>query len=389
MQRIYLDNSATTKVDPRVVEEMLPYFSDNYGNPSSLHTLGREAKDAIDSARGRIAACLNASPDEIVFTGSGTEANNFALKGVAFANRQKGNHIIVSRIEHDSILNPCRWLKDQRFEIEYLPVQKDGLVEVDELKKRIKKETVLVSIMHANNEVGTIEPVEAIGAACRERGVYFHTDACQSFGKIIFDPHRQQIDLATINAHKIYGPKGVGALFIRKGVKISSWQQGGGQEMGLRSATENIPAIMGFAKAVELCFLEFEKEDERLRRLRDKIIDHILEQMPSAYLNGSRERRLSNNVNIGFYGLEGEAITLQLKLDEMGIFVSTGSACSSNGSDHKASHVLSSLGLDPIQARGALRISLGRYNTEEEVDRFLEVLPKAIAGLKSIASVLV
>jgi cysteine desulfurase len=388
MKKIYLDNSASTAVDPRVIEEMLPYFSLAYGNASSLHAFGREAKMALEDSRAKLASFIKAKPQEIIFTSCGTESNNFALKGIAYANRAKGNHIIVSSIEHDCVLNACSWLKGEGFQISYLAVDKDGMVDIGALKKEIRDETVLVSVMHANNEIGTIESIDQIGKLCRERGIYFHSDACQSFGKIPISVDTQYIDLLTINAHKIYGPKGVGALFIKEGTKVIPWQHGGGHEMGMRSATENIPGIVGFAKAAELCIEELEVESERLLSLREKIINSVLEQIPFAYLNGHRTIRLPNNVNIGFYGLEGEAISLLLKLDEAGIAVSSGSACSSNEAQNKTSHVLSAIGLDPVRARGALRVSLGRYNTKEEVDYFIHKLSEVLLTLKPITSVL-
>lgn len=386
-KRIYFDNGASTRVDPRVLDEMLPYFTDLFGNPSSLHSYGVEAKDAITSARDSIASSIGAKPEELVFTSGGTESNNFATKGITYANREKGKHIIISAIEHDCVLNSCKWLGTQGFDITYLPVDKKGLVSVEKLDSAIRKDTILVSIMHGNNEIGTIEPIEEIGKLCREHGVYFHTDACQSFGKIPVDVKKQNLDMVTINAHKIYGPKGVGALFIRDGVKISAWQHGGGHEFGLRSSTENVPSIVGFAKATQLCYSEIDTESRRLTSLRDKIIERITEEISSAYLNGSRTARLPNNVNLGFQGFEGEAIKLLLKLDELGIAVSTGSACSSNQPLNEPSHVLLAIGLNPVEARGAFRITLGRFNTEEEVDYLIDSLPNALRSLKSISSI--
>ena len=385
-KRIYMDNSASTRVDSRIVEKMLPYFTDYFGNASSLHSYGREVKDVMEKARAKLASYIGANPEEIIFTSGGTESNNLAIKGVAFANRKKGKHIIVSRIEHDCILNSCRWLKGQGFEITYLPVDKYGFINLNQLEDQIRGDTILVSIMHANNEIGTIEPVGEIGNICRAHGVYFHTDACQSFTKVPIDVRNQNIDLASINSHKIYGPKGVGALFIREGVEIEPWQHGGGHERGLRSSTENIPGIAGFVKAAELCHEEFEPEIKRLKYLRDKIISNVLTAVNEAYLNGHGNLRLPNNVNFGFYGFEGEAIRLLLELDAMSIAVSTGSACSSNQAENKPSHVLTAIGLNPVQARGALRVTLGRYNTEEEVDYFLDTLPKAFKKLRSISS---
>ena len=374
-------------VDPRVVTEMLPYFSEIYGNASSLHSFGREAKEALNSSRTKLASYVNAKPEELIFTSGGTESNNFAIKGIAYANKEKGKHIIVSSIEHDCIINCCNWLQQQGFEITHLPVDKQGLVAVSRLESEIRKDTILVSIMHANNEIGTIEPIGEMGKVCREREIYFHTDACQSFGKIPIDAKQQNIDLMTINAHKIYGPKGVGALFIREGVNIAPWQHGGGHEFGLRSSTENIAGAVGFAKAAELCKNEMDDERVRLTHLRNKLIDEILQNIDSAYLNGHRDLRLPNNANFGFQGFEGEAIRILLELDELGIAVSTGSACSSNQADNTPSHVLIAIGLNPVEARGALRITLGRYNTEEEVDYFLSCLPKITNSLTSISSV--
>jgi cysteine desulfurase len=365
---------------------MLPYFTEQFGNPSSLHADGVAARDAVDRARARIASIIGARPDEIVFTSGGTESNNLAIKGIAYANVKKGKHLIVSAIEHDCVINSCKWLETQGFEVTYLPVNRTGLVGLSELEAAMRKDTVLVSIMHGNNEIGTVQPIEEMGKLCREREVYFHTDACQSFGKLRIDVQRQKLDLITINAHKIHGPKGVGALFVRGGTTISPWQHGGGHEFGIRSSTENVPGIVGFGKAAELCSSGLEEESARLCRLRDRIIDGVSEKVAYAYLNGHRTKRLPNNVNFGFSGFEGEAIKLMLQLDEADISVSTGSACSSNQGESRPSHVLTAIGLNPVEARGALRVTLGKYNTEEEVDIFLQALPKAMESLRSISS---
>lgn len=381
-ENIYLDNSATTKVDPEVFEAMVPYFMNDYGNPSSLHSPGQDASEAIERAREKIAHSLNARPEEIIFTSGGTESNNFALKSVAFTNRGKGRRIITSAIEHDCIMNSCEWLRHQGFAITYLPVDRYGLVDPGDVEQALTPDTIMVSIMHANNEIGTVEPIEAISALCREKGVYFHTDACQSFGKLPLDAGK--FDLVTINAHKIYGPKGVGALYVREGTRIEAWQHGGGHERGLRSSTENVPGIVGFAKAAEIARASREDEAVRLAGFRDRIIDKVMEQTDVAYLNGHRILRLPNNVNIGFNGYEGDAIKLLVELDSKGIAVSTGSACSSNTG--LPSHVLTAIGLNPLQARGALRISPGRFNTEDEIDYLLDVLPGAVGSLKSIST---
>lgn len=382
----YLDNSASTRVHPSVMEAMLPYFSGCFGNASSLHAVGRAAREAVDQARAKIAGVLGAAPQEIIFTSGGTESNNLAVKGVAFARKDRGRHIVISAIEHDCVLNSCRWLASQGFRVSVLPVDEFGLVDVGKLAGAIGPDTSLVSIMHANNEIGAIEPIDEIGALCRERGVCFHSDACQSFTRIPLDVRRQAVDLLTINAHKIHGPKGVGALYIRQGTPIVAWQHGGGHERGMRSSTENVPGIVGFAAAAELCTRDAAIEAARQTRLRERIIEHVLSEIDGSYLNGHRTRRLPNNVNFGFHGLEGDAIRLLLELDAAGIAVSTGSACSSSESENKASHVLRAIGRNPIEARGALRISLGRDNTEEEIEYFLEVLSQVVRNLRSISS---
>jgi cysteine desulfurase len=386
MERIYLDNAATTPIDPRVVEAMMPYLTRTFGNASSLHTYGTEAKYAIENCRVKIAWFLNASAEEIIFTSSGTESNNLALKGVAFANKKKGNHIIVSSIEHDCVLNACRWLETQGFYVTYLPVDNYGRIDIGTLVKYISPKTILVSVMHANNEIGTLQDIEAIGKVCRGHDVYFHTDACQSFGKVMIDVQKMNIDLLTLNSHKIYGPKGVGALYIRDGVKITPLLHGGGQEYGMRSSTENIAGIVGFSTAAEFCMKNLEAESMRLAQMRNKLINSILEHVENAYLNGHPTDRLPNNINIGIGGMEGETIRLLLLLDEEGIAVSAGSACSNNDKTASASHVLQAIGLNQFEARGSVRISLGRFNTEEEIDTFINVFTKSIAKLNPIFS---
>lgn len=382
--RIYLDNAATTCVDKRVLSSMLPFLADHYGNASSLHCFGTIVKEQIVKSKEQIAHLLNCEPEEIVFTSSGTEANNFALKGIAFANRSRGNHIIVSSIEHDCILNACKWLETQGFFVTYLPVDNSGLIDTEFLKRCINPKTILVSVMHVNNEIGTIQPISEIGMICKERNVLFHTDACQSFGKI--PVNMKYIDLLTINSHKIYGPKGIGALIIKKKSKITPLLHGGGQESGLRSSTENIAGIAGFAKAVELCFAEMNEEYKRISILQKKLKSYLSNNIEGVYFNGSIENRLPHNINFCISGLEGEAIRLLLLLDEQGIAVSSGSACSSNGGNH-ASHVLQAIGLNQFEARGSIRISLGRYNTEKEINVFLTSLTHSIKNLNSIFSI--
>jgi cysteine desulfurase len=382
--RIYLDNAATTCLDPRVLETMLPYYTEIYGNPSSLHYFGTRAKEVLEHSKKVIAGSIGAKAEEIIFTSGGTESNNFAIKGVAFANRHKGNHIIVSAIEHDCILNTCKWLESQGYYVTCLPVNQYGLVETEMLRNLITPRTILVSVMFGNNEIGTLQPVEEIGKICREYGIVFHSDACQSFGKVPVHVDKNNLDLLTVNSHKIYGPKGVGALYVRKGTQIAPLLHGGGQEEGLRSSTENIPGIAGFAKAIELCMAEMEHERERLTALRKRLSAFLFQEFESAYINGHPENRLPGHLSFSFHGLEGETIRLLLLLDEMGIAVSAGSACSSNDKTHNASHVLQAIGLNPFEARGAVRVSLGRFNTEKDVDELVLALKSTVMQLNSI-----
>ena len=380
-RNIYLDYAATTPVDQRVVKVMLPYFTTKFGNSASLHSFGQEAKVALEKSRAIIAKALGAKPSEIIFTGSATESNNLALKGIAFANRDRGKHIIISSIEHDCVLNSAKWLEKQGFKVEKLPVDKYGLVNPNDVKKLIRKDTILVSVMHANNEIGTIEPIAKIGEICRKRNIYFHTDAAQSFGKVPIDVNKMNIDLLTASSHKMYGPKGAACLFIREGAKIEPILHGGDYEFGLRPSTVNIPAIVGFAKAVEICQKEMGKEAGRLTKLRDKLIKGILEKIPAAYLNGYPKNRLPNNTNFWFKFVEGESIIMQL--DSYGIAASTASACSSLKLE--PSHVLLAAGLKPQQAHGSLRITLGRWTKEKDIECVLKVLPKVIKKLREIS----
>jgi cysteine desulfurase len=384
--KVYLDNAATTQADERVILSMLPYYSQEYGNASSLHSYGTRAKEILDKSRSEIASYLGALSDEIIFTSGGTEANNLALKGVAFANRSKGNHIIVSSIEHDCVLNCCKWLETQGFYVTYLPVDNSGTVDLPELRKVINKKTILVSVMHANNELGTLQPIEEIGEICRNNGVLFHSDACQSFGKVPVDVNVSGLDLITINSHKIYGPKGVGALYVRKGVNIVPLFHGGGQEHGLRSTTENIPGIVGFATAAKLSIEEMDKEKTRLLELRRTFIEYLNKNFENAYVNGFAANTLPGLVNFSFHGLEGETMRLLLLLDEKGIAVSAGSACSSNDKTHNASHVLQAIGLNQFEARGGIRVSFGRYSTMEDLEWFKESLAESVSSLTSIFS---
>jgi len=380
MRRIYMDYASTTPVDPRVFKAMEPYFNENFGNTMSIHSAGRSAKDTLERAREKVASLMRASPKELIFTGSATESDNFALKGIAFANRKKGKHIIISPIEHHAILDPAKWLKKQGFDLTILPVDKYGLVDPKEVENSIRKDTILVSIMHANNEIGTIEPIEEIGKICREKDVYFHTDATQSFGKIPINVNKMNIDLMTVNAHKVYGPQGVGALFIRKGVNIDPLLHGGGHESGLRSSTTNVPGVVGFGVLADLRKKEMDKEAKILTKLRDKLIEGIL-KIEDSHLNGHPTKRLPNNANFWFAFIEGESLVLHL--DMKGVEASTGSACSS--SSLEPSHVLTAIGLKHEQAHGSLRLTLGKENKEGDIDYVLEVLPDIVKNLRLIS----
>ena len=380
-RKVYLDYAATTPVDPGVLRAMSPYFNRNFANASSMHSFGQKAKNALEQSRNIIAEALNAKNEEIIFTSSATESANLALKGIAFANKNKGNHIIISSIEHDCVLNTALWLKKQGFEITQIPVDKYGLVDPKNIKKAIKKETIFVSVIWANNEIGTVQPIKEIGKICKEKNVLFHTDAAQAFGKIPIDVTKTNIDLLTASSHKIYGPKGAAFLFVRQGTNLDPILHGGGQEFGLRSSTENLPAIVGFAKATQIAIEGMEKENQRLLILRDKIVSQILKEVPDSYLNGHPEKRVPNITNLRFAFVEGESIMMEL--DSYGIAVSTGSACSSPKLE--PSHVLLALGLRPEEIHGSLRISLGRWTTEDEINYLLEILPKVIKKLRAIS----
>lgn len=384
MKRIYLDYAATTPTHPEVLKAMLPYFTDVFGNPSSIHSYGQEARAAVDEARAKVAKLIGARSEEIVFTSGGTEADNYALRGVAYAKRRKGNHIIISPIEHHAVSEACEFLTRRGFKVTHLPVDRHGLVDPGDVKNAITDKTILVSVMHASNEVGTIEPVAEIGRIAREAGVYLHTDAVQTVGHIPVDVDELSVDLLSISAHKLYGPKGVGALYVRKGTRLVSLIHGGAQEKGRRAGTENVPGIVGFGRAVELAVQEMGEEANRLRSLRDMLIKGLGERIEHIRLNGHPSNRLPNNVNVSVDFCEGESLLLNLDLE--GICVSTGSACSS--SSLEPSHALLALGLSPEQAHGSLRFSLGWENTEEDVERVLEVLPGIVARLRAISPLL-
>lgn len=379
MKTIYLDNAATTPIDPKVLKAMLPFFTEKYGNPSSIHTKGREAREAVDKARKIIAKSIGAKTEEIIFTSGGTESNNIALKSIAFSNKQRGNHIITSKIEHDCVLNTCKWLEKQGFKVTYLGVDQKGFVRPEELEKAITSQTILVSIIHGNNEIGTTQDLKTLGSICKKHNVYFHTDACQSYTKTELNVKKQPVDLITLNAHKIHGPKGVGALYMRKGTNLSAWQHGGGQENNLRSGTINTHGIAGFGEAVKQGMNK--KHIKHMTKLRNKLIKGVL-SIPETTLNGpTGDKRLCNNTNFLFKRIEGEAIGGYLDLK--GICSSTGSACSSKILE--PSHVLQAIGLSKAQANGSIRLSISRFTTEQEIEYVLKVLPGIVKKLRMIS----
>jgi cysteine desulfurase len=381
LKRIYLDYAATTPIHPEVVRAMLPYLSDAFGNPSSIHSFGQEARAAIEEARDKIAALIGARSEEVVFTCGGTEADNLAIKGIACANRNKGNHIITTAIEHHAVVESCKFLQRQGFEATYLPVDSYGLVDPRDVKKAITDKTILISVMHANNEIGTIEPIAEIGKIAQGKGIYFHTDAVQTVGHIPVDVNELGVDLLAMSAHKLYGPKGVGALYVRKGTKLIPLLHGGEQERGYRASTENVPAIVGFGEAVAIAHRELGEEAKHLVPLRNKLIEGLMGCIDHIHLNGHPTQRLPNNVNVSIEFVAGE--TMLLNLDLQGIAASTGSACSSGGME--PSHVLLALGLSPDLADDSLRFTLGRETTDEEIDRVLEILPQIVAKLRAMS----
>ena len=374
-----MDHSATTATDPAVTEAMLPYFSEKYGNPSSLYTIGRQARRAIEEARQHVADLIGAKKEEIIFTGSGTESDNLAIKGSAFRNRGKGDHIITSSIEHHAVLHTCKYLEKNGFKVTYLPVSKDGIVNPADVEKAITPQTILITIMHANNEIGTIQPIEEIGKIAKEKQITFHTDAVQTAGKIPVNVDALGVSMLSVSAHKIYGPKGVGALYLRKGTAIEPQLHGGGHERNIRSSTENVPGIVGFGKASELARERLPNESN-LTALRDSLIKGVLE-IEDSYLNGHPTKRLPNNANFRFSFIEGESMILNL--DMKGVAASTGSACSSTSLE--PSHVLMAIGLRPEEAHGSLRLTLGRENTQEDIDYVISVLPDIVNKLRMIS----
>ena len=384
MKRIYLDYAATTPTCPEAVEAMLPYFTESFGNASSIHSYGQEAKQALEEARSKVASLIGAGSEEVVFTSGGTEADNCAIKGVAYANQSRGNHIITSAIEHHAVIESAEFLEIQGFEVTCLPVDEYGLVDPEQVREAITGKTILITIMQANNEVGTIEPIAEIGKIAREAGVYFHTDAVQAVGRIPVDVNELGVDLLSSSAHKLYGPNGVGILYIRKGTKLVPFMHGGEQEGGWRAGTHNIPGIVGFGKAAEMAQQEMAGEAKRLTVLRDRLINGLMERIEHTHLNGHPTQRLPNNANVSFEFVEGESILLNLDLE--GISASTGSACSSLSIE--PSHILLALGVPPEQAHGSMRFSLGKWTSEEDIDRVLEVLPRIISKLRAMSPLL-
>jgi cysteine desulfurase len=381
-KRIYMDHAATTPVDSGIMVAMKPYFGQKYGNASSLHSFGQEAKKVLEESRTAVAKLIGSQPDEIVFTSGGTESDNLAIKGIAMNAVKRGEkgHIITSQVEHHAVLHTCEQLEKEGVKVTYLPVDKQGLVNPDDVKKAIRKETILVTIMHANNEIGTIQPIAEIGKICRNAGVHFHTDAVQSFGKVPIDVKKMNIDLLSASAHKLYGPKGVGCLYVKSGIKLQSQNIGGGHESGRRSGTENIAGIVGFANVCELGAKNMNDWAKKEAKLRDRLINGLL-KIPDSWLNGHPEKRLPNNVNVCFRGVEGESMLVHL--DMKGVAASTGSACSSKSLE--PSHVLLAIGLKPKDAHGSLRLTLGKNNTKEDVEYTIKVLPEIVENLRKIS----
>lgn len=378
---IYLDNNATTKTDEEVVKAMLPYLTDNYGNPSSIYKIGRENKRVIESVRGTIAKTFNCLPEEIYFTSGGTESDNTAIRGIAYAYKNKGNHIITSKIEHPAVLDTLHKLEKEGFEVTYVGVDSEGIINLDELKSAIKPTTTLITVMYANNEIGVIEPIDEIGKIAKENGIIFHTDAVQAVGSIRIDVQNSNIDSLSVSAHKFHGPKGVGVLYVKKSVRFNKFIEGGHQERNKRAGTENVAGIVGLGKALELAYIDFDEKNAKIKALRDHFMTEILTKIPYTRLNGSIEHRLVGNCNISFKFIEGEGILLNL--DNLGICASSGSACTSGSLD--PSHVLLAIGLDHATAHGSVRISISKYNTLEEIDYVINALIEIVARLRSMS----
>ena len=381
MRKVYLDNAATTALSPKVLEQMMPYLTTIYGNPSSPHSFGQEARKGVDHARDQVAKALNALPEEIIFTGCGTESDNTVLFGVAERYAKKGNHIITTNVEHHAILHTCEALEKRGVEVTYLPVDENGMVTAEQVANAITDKTILVSIMFANNEVGTIMPIAEVGKACRERGVLFHTDAVQAVGHVPIDVKAMNIDMLSLSAHKFHGPKGVGALYMKKGIRLPSYVMGGAQERNRRAGTENVAGIVGLGAAIALATQTLEESAARMTKLRDKLIAGIAQRIPEVKLNGHPTMRLPNNVNYSIKYIEGESILLMLDMN--GIAASSGSACTSGSLD--PSHALLALGLSHEVAHGSVRLTLSDETTEEDIDYVLDVLPKVAERLRAMS----
>mgnify|MGYP001055153649 FL=1 len=378
MEVKYFDNSATTRVKDEVFKEMIPYLSIEYGNPSSLYSIGRSAKRAISEARRRVASLINCSPEEIYFTSCGSESDNTALKGIAYANKEKGNHIITSKIEHPAILNSCKSLENKGFKISYIDVDKDGMLNLEKLESEITNQTILISIMYANNEIGTIEPIKEIAQIAHSHGIIFHTDAVQAVGNIPIDVRKMNIDMLSLSGHKLYAPKGIGALYVKSGIEFERFMDGGHQEKNKRSGTENVAEIVALGKACQIAEKNIEQYQQKLKNLRDYCLNKIQEKIPDIYINGTMERRLPGNINISFENIDsGE---LLLKLDEVGICASGGSACSSK--EASPSHVLTAIGVPSELAKGALRLTFGDFNTMSDVDYLVQNLSRIVNELR-------
>lgn len=378
---MYFDNAATTRLDDEVLQEMLPYLKENYGNASSIYKLGRESRKAVEESRERISKVLNCKPNEIYFTAGGSESDNTAIKGIAKANKKKGNHIITSKIEHPAVLETCKQLEKEGFEITYISVDENGIVDLEELKKSIKPTTILITIMFANNEIGTIQPIEEIGKIAKESNIYFHTDAVQAVGNAKIDVQKLNIDSLSLSGHKIYGPKGIGALYVKTGVKFEKFIDGGHQERNKRAGTENVAGIVGIGKSIELAYENLNEHNKKIKELRDYYVEQVKEKIPYIKINGDMEKRLPGNCNISFKFIEGEG--LLLNLDLKGICASSGSACTSGSLD--PSHVLLAIGLPHEIAHGSLRISIGKYNTKEEIDYLVENLVEIVNRLREMS----
>lgn len=380
MKEVYFDNSATTKLDKEVLKEMMPYLKEHYGNASSIYKIGRQSKEAIEEAREKVAKVLNCETDEIYFTAGGSESDNTAIRGIAYKYQNKGKHIITSKIEHPAVLDTCRQLEKEGYEVTYLNVKNDGIIDLEELKQAIKPETILITIMFANNEIGTIQPIKEIGKIAKEHNIIFHTDAVQAVGSELIDVKNMNIDALSMSAHKFYGPKGIGVLYVRKNVEFQKFINGGHQERNKRAGTENVPAIVGLGKAIEIAYKNLNEHTDKIRKLRDYYISEVQKRIPDITINGNMEERLPGNSNISFKNVDGES--LLINLDLKGIYASSGSACTSGSLD--PSHVLIAIGLSNELARSSLRVTIGKYNTKEEVDYLLENLEQVVKKIRNI-----